>query len=233
MAVRAVDETASGKSRGLDPELSPYPLGAAPAGRGGDGVVPLGHVFVRQSAPRNCERCRRGWFRAIIMRIFSHLRIEPELTEPFADDPLLAAALDLGDAARVRLLLENEPCALWPTSNCCCWMYSSGTTGRDRGLSPDVGTCTRLGSAPPTWDTCTSSRSMAGGLPGSARRRSVRVGRPPLGRVQGSPPAGGRDGVRCGCAIRVTVMCWVCQDGPAPLHGRPGPRLSRPSPGGR
>jgi sugar phosphate isomerase/epimerase len=39
----------------------------------------------------------------------SHLRVEPELTEQFAGDPLLAKALEAANAARVRLLLENEP----------------------------------------------------------------------------------------------------------------------------
>jgi sugar phosphate isomerase/epimerase len=62
---------------------------------------------------------RLGWIeRAIkaarilgagIVRVFSHLRVEPELTERFADDPMLAKALDAASAAGVRLLLENEP----------------------------------------------------------------------------------------------------------------------------
>jgi len=62
---------------------------------------------------------RLGWIkRAIeaavilgagIVRVFSHLRVEPELTERFANDPLLAKALDVATEAGVRLLLENEP----------------------------------------------------------------------------------------------------------------------------
>lgn len=46
---------------------------------------------------------------APIVRIFSHLRVEPELTEQLLGDPLLAKALELADRAGVRLLLENEP----------------------------------------------------------------------------------------------------------------------------
>ncbi|MEW2615138.1 sugar phosphate isomerase/epimerase family protein [Streptomyces sp. NPDC047880] len=46
---------------------------------------------------------------APIVRVFSHLRVEPELTEQFASDPLLAQALEEADRAGVRLLLENEP----------------------------------------------------------------------------------------------------------------------------
>lgn len=62
---------------------------------------------------------RLGWIeRAIeaavilgagIVRVFSHLRVEPELTEQFAGDPLLAKALEAANGAGVRLLLENEP----------------------------------------------------------------------------------------------------------------------------
>lgn len=62
---------------------------------------------------------RLGWIgRAIeaarildapIVRVFSHLRVEPKLTEQFAGDPLLPKALDAANAAGVRLLLENEP----------------------------------------------------------------------------------------------------------------------------
>ncbi|MGV9426641.1 sugar phosphate isomerase/epimerase family protein [Streptomyces sp. NPDC003656] len=46
---------------------------------------------------------------APIVRVFSHLRVEPELTERFAGDPLLARALETARLAGVRLLLENEP----------------------------------------------------------------------------------------------------------------------------
>jgi sugar phosphate isomerase/epimerase len=46
---------------------------------------------------------------APIIRVFSHLRVEPELTETFADDPLLVKALSMAERAGVRLLLENEP----------------------------------------------------------------------------------------------------------------------------
>ncbi|MFC8220394.1 sugar phosphate isomerase/epimerase family protein [Streptomyces sp. NPDC057362] len=46
---------------------------------------------------------------APIVRVFSHLRVEPELTERFVSDPLLAQALEEADQAGVRLLLENEP----------------------------------------------------------------------------------------------------------------------------
>jgi sugar phosphate isomerase/epimerase len=62
---------------------------------------------------------RLGWIeRAIeaatilgapIVRVFSHLRVEPELTEQLLGDLLLAKALELANAAGVRLLLENEP----------------------------------------------------------------------------------------------------------------------------
>lgn len=43
------------------------------------------------------------------VRVFSHLRVEPELTEDFTADPLLGRALALARDAGVRLLLENEP----------------------------------------------------------------------------------------------------------------------------
>jgi len=46
---------------------------------------------------------------ADIVRVFSHLRVEEELTERLPGDPLLARALDLANSAGVRLLLENEP----------------------------------------------------------------------------------------------------------------------------
>ncbi|MFD4335857.1 sugar phosphate isomerase/epimerase family protein [Streptomyces anulatus] len=46
---------------------------------------------------------------APVVRVFSHLRVEEELTEQFAGDPLLAKALELANTAGVRLLLENEP----------------------------------------------------------------------------------------------------------------------------
>ncbi|MGW7613481.1 sugar phosphate isomerase/epimerase family protein [Streptomyces sp. NPDC054766] len=46
---------------------------------------------------------------APIVRVFSHLRVEPELTEEFAGDPLVIRALDAANTAGVRLLLENEP----------------------------------------------------------------------------------------------------------------------------
>lgn len=46
---------------------------------------------------------------APIVRVFSHLRVEPELTEQFANDPLLPQALEEANRAGVRLLLENEP----------------------------------------------------------------------------------------------------------------------------
>ncbi|MFH7340611.1 sugar phosphate isomerase/epimerase family protein [Streptomyces sp. KHY 26] len=46
---------------------------------------------------------------APIVRVFSHLRVEPELTEQFAGDPLLAQALETAHLTGVRLLLENEP----------------------------------------------------------------------------------------------------------------------------
>lgn len=46
---------------------------------------------------------------APIIRVFSHLRVEPELTEAFADDPLLVEALAMAERAGMRLLLENEP----------------------------------------------------------------------------------------------------------------------------
>lgn len=62
---------------------------------------------------------RLGWIeRAIeaarilgapVVRVFSHLRVEPDLTEQFAGDPLLAEALEAANAAGVVLLLENEP----------------------------------------------------------------------------------------------------------------------------
>ncbi|WP_035854813.1 sugar phosphate isomerase/epimerase family protein [Kitasatospora azatica] len=43
------------------------------------------------------------------VRVFSHLRVEPDLTEHLVGDPLLARALEVANAAGVRLLLENEP----------------------------------------------------------------------------------------------------------------------------
>jgi sugar phosphate isomerase/epimerase len=43
------------------------------------------------------------------IRVFSHLRVEPELTEDVADDPLLENALHRAAHAGMRLLLENEP----------------------------------------------------------------------------------------------------------------------------
>ncbi|WP_367140631.1 MULTISPECIES: sugar phosphate isomerase/epimerase family protein [Streptomyces] len=43
------------------------------------------------------------------VRVFSHLRVEPHLTDSFEDDPLLPWALERAHAAGVRLLLENEP----------------------------------------------------------------------------------------------------------------------------
>lgn len=46
---------------------------------------------------------------APVVRVFSHLRVEPELTEQLLGDLLLAKALDLANSAGVRLLLENEP----------------------------------------------------------------------------------------------------------------------------
>ncbi|MFJ6661296.1 sugar phosphate isomerase/epimerase family protein [Streptomyces sp. NPDC091377] len=62
---------------------------------------------------------RLGWIeRAIeaartlgapIVRVFSHLQVEPEFTEQLLGDPLLAKALDAANTAGVRLLLENEP----------------------------------------------------------------------------------------------------------------------------
>jgi sugar phosphate isomerase/epimerase len=62
---------------------------------------------------------RLGWIeRAIeaavilgagIVRVFSHLRVEEQLTEQFTGDPLLAKALHAANMAGVRLLLENEP----------------------------------------------------------------------------------------------------------------------------
>jgi sugar phosphate isomerase/epimerase len=71
--------------------------------------------FPTQVAPED----RWGWIqRAIqaarilgagIVRVFSHLRVAPELTERFAGDPLLVKALDAANAEGVRVLLENEP----------------------------------------------------------------------------------------------------------------------------
>lgn len=46
---------------------------------------------------------------ARIVRVFSHLCVEPEMTEQLPGDPLLAKALEAANAAGVRLLLENEP----------------------------------------------------------------------------------------------------------------------------
>ncbi|MFF4410157.1 sugar phosphate isomerase/epimerase family protein [Streptomyces sp. NPDC001404] len=43
------------------------------------------------------------------VRIFSHLRVEAELTESLEHDHLLPWALERAEAAGVRLLLENEP----------------------------------------------------------------------------------------------------------------------------
>ncbi|GAA1930563.1 sugar phosphate isomerase/epimerase family protein [Streptantibioticus ferralitis] len=50
-----------------------------------------------------------GILGAPIVRVFSHLRVEEDLTERFAGDPLLAKALEVANRAGVRLLLENEP----------------------------------------------------------------------------------------------------------------------------
>ncbi|UCM88467.1 sugar phosphate isomerase/epimerase family protein [Streptomyces marincola] len=62
---------------------------------------------------------RLGWIeRAIaaarilgapVVRVFSHLRVEPGLTEQLLGDPLLSMALDTANIAGIRLLLENEP----------------------------------------------------------------------------------------------------------------------------
>ncbi|MFF4647750.1 sugar phosphate isomerase/epimerase family protein [Streptomyces sp. NPDC001389] len=43
------------------------------------------------------------------VRVFSHLRVEPDLTEDFETDPLVSQALEKAKAVGVRLLLENEP----------------------------------------------------------------------------------------------------------------------------
>jgi len=43
------------------------------------------------------------------VRVFSHLRVEPDLTEDFATDPLLIRALRLAEQAGMQLLVENEP----------------------------------------------------------------------------------------------------------------------------
>lgn len=50
-----------------------------------------------------------GILKAPVVRVFSHLRVEPELTEQFVGDPLLAKALDMANRVEARLLLENEP----------------------------------------------------------------------------------------------------------------------------
>lgn len=42
-------------------------------------------------------------------RVFSHLRVQGNLTESLTGDPLLPRALELAASAGVRLLLENEP----------------------------------------------------------------------------------------------------------------------------
>ncbi|MFF0494289.1 sugar phosphate isomerase/epimerase family protein [Nocardia sp. NPDC004068] len=46
---------------------------------------------------------------APVVRVFSHLRVEPQMTERFDGDPLLDDALCLAVEAGVTLLLENEP----------------------------------------------------------------------------------------------------------------------------
>ncbi|MEV4383561.1 sugar phosphate isomerase/epimerase family protein [Streptosporangium sp. NPDC049644] len=71
--------------------------------------------FPTQVAPEH----RLGWVERAIkaaailgaptVRIFSHLRVEPELTEQFVSDPLLPQALEVANRSGVRLLLENEP----------------------------------------------------------------------------------------------------------------------------
>lgn len=43
------------------------------------------------------------------VRVFSHLRVQPEYTESLLGDPQFEQALDLAEQAGVRLLLENEP----------------------------------------------------------------------------------------------------------------------------
>jgi sugar phosphate isomerase/epimerase len=50
-----------------------------------------------------------GLLGAPVVRVFSHLRVQNDLTESLAGDPLLPQALDLAARAGVRLLLENEP----------------------------------------------------------------------------------------------------------------------------
>ncbi|WP_418154521.1 sugar phosphate isomerase/epimerase family protein [Actinoalloteichus caeruleus] len=62
---------------------------------------------------------RMGWIKraidaaailgAPVVRVFSHLRVEPKFTEQLIGDPLLPRALELANTAGVRLLLENEP----------------------------------------------------------------------------------------------------------------------------
>jgi sugar phosphate isomerase/epimerase len=62
---------------------------------------------------------RKGWIdRAFVVadllgteriRVFSHLRVEPQLTENFDDDPLLLYALERAESSEKKLLLENEP----------------------------------------------------------------------------------------------------------------------------
>jgi len=78
-----------------------------------------GHVdsfgFPTRVAVADRERwVRRGLRVAAVLgasrvRVFSHLRVEPELTEDFLTDPLLERALGWARDGGVRLLLENEP----------------------------------------------------------------------------------------------------------------------------
>ena len=85
---------------------------------------------------------------APIVRVFSHLRVEPELTEQLVGDPLPAKALDAANSAGVRLLLENEPV---------CTVAHTGPLleildryhGQGLGLGLDVANLHEVGQATP------------------------------------------------------------------------------------
>ncbi|MDJ0344197.1 sugar phosphate isomerase/epimerase family protein [Streptomyces sp. H10-C2] len=101
---------------------------------------------------------RLGWIeRAIeaarilgapVVRVFSHLRVEPELTEQLLGDPLLAKALDVANTAGVRLLLENEPVCTVATAEPLLEVLER-YHGQGLGLWLDVANLHEVGQATP------------------------------------------------------------------------------------
>lgn len=89
------------------------------------------------------------------VRVFSHLRVDAELTEDFGSDPLLVWALSLARERGVRLLLENEPvCATAGTRAVTTVLAEHRAAGL--GLWLDVANLHELGE-----DTVTSVTELA------------------------------------------------------------------------